>query len=94
MIRVGSGAFIACLCLYVVENFNVHFLRTNCFHVNQKGCALVLQRDLEYWIIGDAFKTLILTWDLEYWIRDDIHKKKIILNGHCPLSSDPPAPLA
>jgi len=31
-----------------------------------------------------------------YWgwicIRDDIHKKLIILNGHCPLSSDPPPP--
>ena len=26
-------------------------------------------------------------------VRDDIQKKKIILNGHCPLSSDPP-PLA
>ena len=25
-----------------------------------------------------------------YHIRDDIYKKIIILNGHCPLSSDPP----
>ena len=25
-------------------------------------------------------------------LRDDIHKKKIILNGHCPLSPDPPPP--
>ena len=25
-------------------------------------------------------------------VRDDIHKKKICLNGHCPLSSDPPPP--
>ena len=22
------------------------------FHMNESGCALVLQKDLEYWIIG------------------------------------------
>ena len=26
------------------------------------------------------------------FLRDDIQKKKIRLNGHCPLSSDPPPP--
>ena len=27
--------------------------RTNMFHMNEGGCALVLQKDLEYWIIGN-----------------------------------------
>ena len=27
-------------------------LRTGMFHMKEGGCAIVLQKDLEYWIIG------------------------------------------
>ena len=36
---------------YMLRQRQVLF-RTNMFHMNEGGCALVLQKDLEYWIIG------------------------------------------
>ena len=37
------------------ENFSsiLDIFRTGYFHVSEAGCALVLQKDLEYWIIDE-----------------------------------------
>ena len=29
------------------------------FHMNEGGCALVLQKDLEYWIIGNQVGSIL-----------------------------------
>ena len=39
------------------ENFPtiLNIYRTGQFHMKEGGCAIVLQKDLEYWIIGIFF---------------------------------------
>ena len=66
------------------------------------GCSdsIISNKDLfglkvlsNFLIDSDVNKPLIAVGEISSYLRDDIYKKRIILNGHCPLSSNPP-PLA
>ena len=35
------------------------YFRTNLFHMTEGGCALVLQKDLEYWTIGGYVGSIV-----------------------------------
>ena len=45
------------VCILLYHFFHYHFItdiyRTNMFHLTSTGCALVLQKDMEYWGIDE-----------------------------------------
>ena len=43
----------SCACSCVCFNLCIDIYRTNMFHLSAIGCALVLQKDLEYWGIDE-----------------------------------------
>ena len=69
------------------------YFRTNLFHMTEGGCALVLQKDLEYWTIGGYFVSIVgyfvgvlgILWVFlgiygYLWVVE--HKISIIILGH------------